>query len=439
MFLHEKSHALSDSSTDLFTVPGTKTNQDSSLYVSYQPVNTLTDGSPIEFYINSSGLDYQDLSRSYLYVKLKVTTPAGANLAADASAALVNLPLHSLFSQIDVQLNDVIVSSSHNLYPYKAYFETLLNYNTDAKKSHLTSEGWYFDQPGKFDACNLTAGAVAAAPLEVNSGFINRNTLIKESKEVEFIGRLHLDLACQNRLLLNGIDIKIKLNRSKDDFTLLGTTACKINLNEISLFVRKVKVSDAVLTAHEAILQKERACYITTKTDLKYFVIAGGLTSVNKENIIQGILPKKLIIGFVKTSAFQGSRDRNPFRLEHFNISDLTVFVDGIPNPTKPYNLNFGEGRSLRAYYNLLETLDVLENERSIGISREYYNKDYTLFGVDLSTSQIDDSTFELIRKGSLRIEINFSVALPESIVCICYLQYDNILEVNSEREIFTE
>jgi len=81
----------------------------------------------------------------------------------------------------------------------------------------------------------------------------------------------------------------------------------------------------------------------------------------------------------------------------------------------------------------------VLENERSIGIPREYYNKDYTLFGVDLSTSQIDDSTFELIKKGSLRIEINFSAALPESIVCICYLQYDNILEVNSEREIFTE
>lgn len=438
MFLHEKSVALSDSSTDLFTVPGTKTNQESSNYVSYQPVNTLTDGSPVEFYINSSGMDYQDFSRSYLYVKLKVTTPAGANLPAAANVALTNLPLHSLFSQIDVQLNDIIVSSSHNLYPFKAYFETLLNYNTDAKISHLTSEGFYPDQAGKFNDFNLTTGT-AEAPLSVNSGYKSRNALISLSKQAEFIGRLHLDLAAQDRLLLSGIDIKIRLNRSKDEFILLGPTPAKVILTDISLFVRKVKVNDAVMAAHENILQKERARYITTKTDLKYFVISAGLTSVNKENIIQGVLPKKLILAFVKTAGFQGNVNHNPFLLENLNINNLNVYVDGIVHPNKPYNLNFEEGRSLRAYYDLLGTLDVLENERSIGISREDYNKGYTLFGVDLSTSQIDDSTFELIKKGSLRIEIDFGAALAESIVCVCYLQYDNILEVNAEREVFVE
>ena len=57
-------------------------------------------------------------------------------------------------------------------------------------------------------------------------------------------GRLHLDLFSQNRYLLNGVEIRIRLIRSKDGFCLhenANQAFNKASLKEVSLFVRKIK------------------------------------------------------------------------------------------------------------------------------------------------------------------------------------------------------
>ena len=57
----------------------------------------------------------------------------------------VNLLLHSLFSDVEVSLNETPVTSSNNTYAYRAYIETLLSYGTTAKQSQLTSQLYYKD------------------------------------------------------------------------------------------------------------------------------------------------------------------------------------------------------------------------------------------------------------------------------------------------------
>ena len=69
----------------------------------------------------------------------------------------MNLFLHSLFSQVDVSLNERLISPSTNTYPYRAMLETLLNYGEDAKSSQLTMAMFYKDTPGKMDAVNPVA------------------------------------------------------------------------------------------------------------------------------------------------------------------------------------------------------------------------------------------------------------------------------------------
>ena len=48
----------------------------------------------------------------------------GTDLAADTPVAPVNNWLHSLFSQMEVYLNDTLVSPSSNTYPFRAYVDT---------------------------------------------------------------------------------------------------------------------------------------------------------------------------------------------------------------------------------------------------------------------------------------------------------------------------
>ena len=88
---------------------------------------------PIEFNVSGTGEEYLDLARTQLYVKAN-----GTALDADTQVGPVNLFLHSLFSQVDVSLNERLISASTNTYHYRAMIESLLNYGEEAKTSQLS-------------------------------------------------------------------------------------------------------------------------------------------------------------------------------------------------------------------------------------------------------------------------------------------------------------
>ena len=52
-----------------------------------------------------------------------------------------------MFNQIDVFLNQKLVSPPNNTYPYRAYIESMLNYSPIAKESHLRRDCGSMIQP----------------------------------------------------------------------------------------------------------------------------------------------------------------------------------------------------------------------------------------------------------------------------------------------------
>ena len=69
---------------------------------------------PIEFVIPGTGDAYLDLANTHLLIRAKVVRGVGTDLAADTPVAPVNNWPHSLFSQVDVYLNDTLVTPSSN-------------------------------------------------------------------------------------------------------------------------------------------------------------------------------------------------------------------------------------------------------------------------------------------------------------------------------------
>ena len=53
--------------------------------------------------------------------------------------------INSLFSQCNITLNGVTITHAADLYHYRAYLETLLNYGGDALTSYPTNAFWYHD------------------------------------------------------------------------------------------------------------------------------------------------------------------------------------------------------------------------------------------------------------------------------------------------------
>lgn len=76
-----------------------------------RPVSSFEgDTAPLEFAVPGEGNEYLDLRRSRLYVKAKITQTDGTALAFTEKTGIINLPLQSLFSQIDVYMNGKCVS-----------------------------------------------------------------------------------------------------------------------------------------------------------------------------------------------------------------------------------------------------------------------------------------------------------------------------------------
>ena len=259
-FVHKQSCEGVKSELDLFAVPPTQTSIADGRWVEHQPLTYLDSGGPIEFVIPGTGDAYLDLANTYLLIRARVVRGVGTDLADGTPVAPVNNWLHALFSQVDVYLNDTLVTPSSNTYPFRAYVDTVLSYGAEAKNTQLTSQLRYKDTAGHMDSTTVDGG---------NTGLDERRRHISASRVVDVIGRLHVDLFLQDRFLLNGVNVKIRLVRSKDAFSLMAdgqNPDYKVQIVDAVLFARKAVLSPTVQMAHIKALGKKRDSQVSDTT-----------------------------------------------------------------------------------------------------------------------------------------------------------------------------
>ncbi|GBN08240.1 hypothetical protein AVEN_73966-1 [Araneus ventricosus] len=395
--IHADSQAAVKSELDLFLTPPTQTAIEKGQWLEYHPIANIRNGNPIKFSISGSGEDYFDLSATQLYVKVKILKD-NAELGETDKVAPVNILLHSLFSEVDVNLNDCLISASTNLYPFRSYIESLLNYGSDYKKSFLTSECFFKDYAGYLDVTDSSGD---------NEGLRKRASFIEKLKVLDLIGFLHCDIFYQDRLLLNLVDLKVKLIRSKPEFCLIAPANgnYSVIIENASLFVRKVKVSPGVLLGHAKALQSTSARYPIHRVLSKMYSISKGSFSFSQDNVFLGQMPIRLIITCDDNNAFNGTYSSNPFHFKHNNLNFLGVYVDGNPISSKPIEPDYSNGQSIRAYNSLLVGSVQLASNKGIYINKEEFIQGYTLYAYDLTPDLCDGSHLNLVNQGNLRIE----------------------------------
>ena len=314
---------------NLFQKPCTNIAYQKIQYVDYKPSSSLSSGGSLSFTIPSTGSQYINLKKTYLYLKVRVVNGDGSILQLGTAVAPINLTLHSLFNQVDVLLQQQLVSSTGSqTYGYKAYIETVLDYGDEAKETQLQAQGFYKDLAGSMDDVTLDDDERDQIQVtgEVANGMIMRRILSIQSKPQELFGPLMADICQQERLILNGVEIQIRLWPSKDTFRLVTTEddpSFKMEIVDATLKVCKVTPTPTLLVGHSAALKESNALYPYQKTQIKTFNVPGGQQSFLLDDLYQGQVPSRLVIGMVKSMAFSGSYDYNPYNMEVFGISSL--------------------------------------------------------------------------------------------------------------------
>lgn len=427
-FLHSLSPECSKSELDLFSLPPTQTSIEHGQWVQYKPLSSLSDESPIEFVVPGHGDEYLDLSQTIVSMKVRILQQDGSKLNAQCDkVGPVNNFLHSLFSQVDVFLNQKLISANGNTYPYRAYIETLLNYSDSAKDSHLSSSLWITDTAGQMNKTE-----------DENQGLKKRRRFVATSKPVDLVGYIHSDIFHQNKYLLNGVELKVNLTRTRDVFSLMSTAEYKINIMEASLMVRRVKINPSVLIAHAKYLEVCTAKYPVTRVDVKAFTIPSEVLGKTLDNVYLGQLPTRVILGLVSNKAFNGSSKHNPYNFDHYNVNFLALYVDGQQVPAKALQPDFAtDGLYAQCYHTLFSGCGIHYKNNGNAVSREMYPNGFCLYAFDLTPDlSAQSSHWNLIRRGSLRIEIKFCIALTEAVNCIVFGEFSNVIEIDKYRNV---
>ena len=252
--------------------------------------------------------------------------------------------------------------------------------------------------------------------------------------------RLHVDLFFQDRYLLNGVDMKIRLVQSKDACALMADGAnadFKVCIVEAVLFVRKAKLNPAVQMAHINALEKTTAKYPLRRVDCKVFSIPRGFMSHTNENIYLGVLPKRMVLCFIDNDAYNGAYNKNPFNAKHNNMNFLALYVDGQQVPPKSLQPRFDNGHYVRSYVNLFAGTGKMFQDEGNDLTQKDFGNGYTLFSFDLTPDACDDgSHFNLLQKGNLRVEIHFDQPLGQTVNAIVYGEFESVLEIDRSRNI---
>lgn len=433
---HSRSCDCTKTELDLFAVPPTQTSIEGGSWETYFPVSTLTDAGPIEFSVPGDGEEYLDLASTQLYIKARILKPDGTLMAAANVPGPVNNWLHSLFEQVDVSLGGTVISSSDRMYAYRAHIENLLSLGSDAKETQLTTDLWYKDTAGHMDVAT-SAPATNADP-DRNAGLVKRGTFTARSRPVEMMGRLHCDIFSTDKFLMNRVPLRLKLVRSADSFNLMSPDPAgyKVNIMEAILYIRRVEISPSVYLAQEKTLRTAPTKYPLKRVVCKYFPVPQNSTTTRQENLFQGQVPTRVIVGCVSSEAFDGAFDRNPFNFQNFDISYVNLSVKGMKNTIKPLTPRFPH-QSLRSYLSVLTGTGSWNKDKGCGFDREEHPHGYCLFAWDLTADQSEGGDhFQLMRNSGVRLEIKFRQPLIAPINVIIYAEFENMLMVDSDRNV---
>ena len=408
------------SQLNLFTKTPSDTSLKSKEWIEYKPTNQINDTSAINFSITAQSSAYVDLKSSVLNVKLRLANGDGTPMNEVIVAGLVNTPLHSIFRQVDVTSQQTPLSHSGNNYPYKAYIDTILKTNENVQKGELTSQLFYKDVgPDTDDA--------KSGP---NSGLFNRSLATEGGKVVDLEGSLLIDVFQQPKLLLNGISIGIKLWPSLDSFRLITDNLkadLKVQIVDASFRLCVQRIDGGLMMAHEKMIKMEPAIYPNLKSDIKTTSIASGQYSFSVDDVFQGLVPCKLIVGLVSSAAYMGDYRKNPFYFRDYDCSSVGFYVDGQSYPSQPLRPNYEANQYIDSY----RTLTTFRKD--VNIDRYDYTEGYCLYVLEVDPYY----SFNIKRKGHCRLEMKFGKPLSQSVTLILYATFPEILHIDASRSVY--
>ncbi|KAK3740759.1 hypothetical protein QZH41_005893 [Actinostola sp. cb2023] len=313
---------------DLFHPLPTEVSVRDGFWQDYYP--TQATFTPCQFYIPQSS-DFIDMGMCELVLGVKIVKADGADMDHTLNIGVVNNVGHSLIKRFDVKLNDTSVGEPTDLYHYKAYDSNLRNFSQDQKDNYLQIEGWHTDESTDAKMNNFTTGTVntpiLATAAAYNKGFDERTRLFYSNYTKDGTGNGGADTAQASR----------EIDFNDPQFVLMAgaDSTARFKITRAVFRVRHVKVqAEAHLEVEDKQYKQQKTVVYPIRTSKPIRrTIEAGKSFVSFTDLFQQSVPDYLTIGFVRSTAFNGAYNENPYNFKLFGLKDFRMVVNGVERP----------------------------------------------------------------------------------------------------------
>jgi hypothetical protein len=159
---------------------------------------------------------------------------------------------------------------------------------------------------------------------------------------------------------------------------------------DATLFITQAELKPPLLLAHANVfVMKRKLFHPITNTQIKTFTACSGSQQVSIDNAFLGPIPERILIALVKSTAFVGSASTNPYHFQHYDMTNLVLYVKGVQLPSEPLTIDcsspFG---AIRAYEILFSSTGIHHDDRAHMITLEKFTKGFYILGFDLTPAR---------------------------------------------------
>ena len=443
---HPRSEGTVNPALRIFKVPPTDISINAYRMVTIQP--TTTGINPMEFIV--PGLDdFVDLGRSYFTMELSLKIEDAGNLVAAEKLWPVNNLAHSIIKQIDLQLNGTLISPQSDTYHYKAYLETLLNYDREDGKTVLGPQGWFnqVDSPPEWTNNNTdsTTPHVAYRALSANHKGALAAMVVEVAKYAggvthSLVFTPHLEVFHTGKLLVPGIEIKMKFHFNGPNLFFNGVgEAGRLVEGDVKLrfHLCQLRLNDAIYRSLSEKRHNEGqvAAYPTVRSEIRTFSMQGNLTRFDIPNLFQNRVPDRLIVGLLDSRAFNGDVTRDHFCFQKFGLTSIRQIVKGEEYPYETLHLVHNNGtRDNLGYFRFLQASGAWCKKKGNMVELLDWGqaKNCTLLMFDnVANGCADSQTLNPKQSGDLQLVLEFGAAPNTNITVLVYGEFENLLEID--------
>ena len=308
---------------------------------------TSLDENCIEFQFQTDRNYYVDLRKTYLALKLKLVrgrdyetyntkevkkehqeeAKAEEEETAEEDAPVpldthVNNVLHSIFSNVEVYINNQQIYNFNGLDAHKSYISNNFKGVFSEYKGVLYCEGYDYEE---------FPDEIMEAPLS-EPFFTSRKKMLSRPDGFMLYGKLGVDFLSTSELLYPNMKVRLRLIRAGPNFYMISDNPnVSLGIVDCSLHTRRIALKDDYHKKRMDMLAYTPVEFNYLETLAKTFIIPANQNQFIQKNIFNKAPVRRIAIAINTNSAFTGSYSENPFWYQQFDLRQIRILKGGQP------------------------------------------------------------------------------------------------------------